>query len=75
MKRSLEDKHEKEPKKAKTLRIENVLFLPCDICQNPVYDYSLCISPHVYCSVECFEIIVLKYFCNFSASTYDEMEE
>ena len=33
MKRSLENPDKKEPKKAKTLRIENVLFLPCDVCQ------------------------------------------
>ena len=75
MKRSLEDKHEKELKKRKILYIQTVLFLPCDVCQNPVYDYSLCISPHVYCSVECFEILVLTYFCSFSLNPTFDMEE
>ena len=47
----------------KHLRIQKILSLPCEICQNPVpvENFNMCISGHVYCSEDCFEIILLSY--------------
>ena len=78
MKRNREDNDdEKITKKPKNLYIENVLFLRCDVCSLPVYNYRECISPHVYCSLSCFECLFLSYFGNFhiNDSFEDIMQE
>ena len=58
------------------LRLIEINWLPCEICNTPVRDYKMCISPHVYCSLPCFEIIYLMYHGNFKeVSFHDDMEE
>ena len=57
----------------KTLHIQPIIYLPCDICKNPVYDYIYCIKPFVYCSCDCFDILYLQYFSNFhTKNTFDD---
>ena len=43
------------------LNIKKIDYLPCDICNRNVYHYRLCTSPYVYCSYDCFSILVLSF--------------
>ena len=42
------------------LTISKVPFLPCDICHSRVYNYRFCTSPFVYCSYDCYALLVLS---------------
>ena len=42
------------------LTISKVHFLPCDICHSRVYNYRFCTSPFVYCSYDCYALLVLS---------------
>jgi hypothetical protein len=64
---------ERKSKKRKLNDLEKVIYLPCDICKNNVYDYETCISPHIYCSNDCFEIIYLQYYGKFDNKDYDNI--
>ena len=44
-----------------TLSISKIDYLKCDMCGCCVYNYQWCTSPYVYCSRDCYELIVL---CN-----------
>ena len=43
------------------LTIKKPKYLPCDICKRRTYNYEMCISPHVYCSIDCLSIIILSH--------------
>ena len=62
------DEENKRPK----LSLTPISSLPCQICNTPVYEYNMCISPYTYCSVECFEILYLTYFGKFKDVSFDD---
>ena len=67
-KKDFEDENNKRPK----LSLSPIVSLPCEICNVPVYDYRLCISPYVYCGLDCFEIIFLMYYGKFKDVSFDD---
>ena len=58
--------------KRPNIRLIEINSLPCEICNTAVRDYKMCISPHVYCSLPCFEIIYLMYHGNFKKVSFDD---
>ena len=44
----------------KKLRIVKPEFLKCEICSEPVKNYNLCVGHHIYCSYDCYAIILLS---------------
>jgi hypothetical protein len=67
-KKDFEDEDNKRPK----LSLLPIVSLPCEICNTPVYEYRSCISPYVYCSLDCFEIIFLMYYGKFKDVSFDD---
>ena len=51
------------------LTISSIPFLPCDICNRRVYHYRECTRPHVYCSYDCYAILILSFKNDFLHST------
>ena len=37
-----------------------IKWLPCNICQRRVYHYRECTGQYVYCSYDCFAILMLS---------------
>ena len=44
----------------KKLKIQKIASLPCEICNKLVEHFNMCISGHVYCSEDCYEIVLLS---------------
>ena len=53
------------------LCIKPIEYLPCDICKNPVCNYKKCISPHVYCSLSCLEVIYIRLLNEIQHKTFE----
>lgn len=64
------DKVSKKPK----LYIKNVDMLPCDICKT-MCNYKFCLYPHVYCSEDCYDIILLRTLNNAQHQKFDDEED
>ena len=66
----------KKRKRNSMSEIKPIPYLLCEICSNRVYNYRHCISPHIYCSYMCFEVIYLTYHSNFGrVLNFDEEDE
>ena len=53
MKRKLDDINNE-------LTIKKLKYLKCDVCGVKVYNYEMCTSPYVYCSIDGLSIITLS---------------
>ena len=42
------------------ITIKKVKYLLCEICSERVYTYQQCQGNYIYCSQDCFEILVLS---------------
>ena len=42
------------------LTIKKPKYLPCDTCKRRTYNYEMCTSQYVYCSIDCLSIIILS---------------
>ena len=60
-------------KKRKLTPLQPVEYLPCDICNDRVYNYVRCINHFTYCSHDCYSILMLTYY-NERPSFYDYYE-
>ena len=40
-------------------------YLYCDICFDKVYNYHTCRPPYVYCSRDCYEVLILSQINNY----------
>ena len=58
MKRKFSDTVKIETKKE--MKISKPDYLLCEICGNRCYDYEQCVSPSVYCSRSCYEVLFLS---------------
>ena len=74
MKRSLsyDDLEEAKKRKRNNLTIKNVELLKCDICGEDVYDYKKCTGQYIYCSLNCLEILFLRYLNNIQYESFDD---
>ena len=55
-------------KKYDVKALRPIPYLLCDICQSKVCEYHKCVSPYIYCSLDCFELIYLTYFGSFGGT-------
>ena len=70
----IENLNEINTKKRKRLSIDKIYSLKCDICKTDVYNYELCTGHHVYCSLECLEIICLRALNNDTQSSFSDTD-
>ena len=47
-------------KRKRNLSLSEVHYIPCEICNDPVYEYKQCIGYHIYWCLECLEVIMLR---------------
>ena len=53
-------KRNRDCSKYEQLTIAPIKWLPCNICNRRVYHYRECTSQYVYCSYDCFSILMLS---------------
>ena len=51
-------------KRKRSLSIDKIYSLPCEICKTEVINFELCSGHHVHCSLECLEILYLRALNN-----------
>ena len=51
-------------RKLNELSIDIPLFLYCQVCNNPVYDYKCCVGNYIYCSYNCYSVLYLRNINN-----------
>ena len=60
----MNDQSPNKKRKISLPRLQKVLYLICDICGEKVYDYKSCQNYCIYCSYDCFSILMLNIINN-----------
>ena len=42
------------------LVIQPIPYLKCEVCKRKVYTYQVCTGNHIYCSEDCYEVLILS---------------
>ena len=56
----------------RNLSIDTNFYLYCDICNEVVINYKYCIGYYIYCSLECYSILVLRIMNNIQHHTFND---
>ena len=56
----------------RNLSIDTNFYLYCDICNDIVINYKYCIGYYIYCSLECYSILVLRIMNNTQHHTFND---
>ena len=74
--KSIENMDELNTKKRKrSLSIDKIYSLPCEICNTDVINYRMCTGQYVYCSNDCFGIIYLRMLNNIQHQSFEEEDD
>ena len=70
--KSFEDLNELIKKRKRSLSIDKIYSLPCEICKTDVINFEMCTGHHVYCSLDCLEILYLSALNNNTNSSFSD---
>ena len=70
--KSFENFNELIKKRKRSLSIDKIYSLPCEICKTDVINFEMCTGHHVHCCLECLEVIFLRILNNESHSSFSD---
>ena len=72
--KSFENLSELCKKRKRSLSIDKIYSLKCEICGTDVINYEMCSGHHVYCSNDCFGIIYLRMLNNIQYQSFNDTD-